>query len=483
MEGSSPVDDEQTQLVNRQGTRTYHGLLDPRGPYLRWVAVFFMCFLSFGSYYCYDNPAGLEDVMKSDLKISSSTFTAFYSWYSWPNVVLAAVGGILIDKWLGVARGATVFCAFIVVGQIIFGFGGYFRLIWLMNAGRFVFGIGGESLSSAQNAYAVSWFFGKQLNFVFGLQLSFARVGSLVNMNTIHRIYDSLDKDSTGPHRIGTTLLIAVSTCFVSLVCALILWTLDIRRRKVIQEDHPHDPADEFHIRDIRHFSASLYCVFIICVFYYVAIFPFIAAAQLLFISKYNLSPTWSNACNSLVYFMSAILSPLLGYVVDKTGRNLYWLMGSITTTIFAHALLAFLFVHPVVPLVLMGISYSILAASLWPMVAFLVPKKMLGTAYGFMQSIQNLGLAVMNIFTGLILDSYGYFILEVFFIICLEIALLAAAFLYVYNSIKKGILNDSPSARRAKQDLLDGKTDATINAVVDSPVSPDENNGKVSYT
>jgi hypothetical protein len=40
-----------------------------------------------GSYYCYDNPAGLEDVMKSDLKISSTTFTSFYSWYSWPNVV------------------------------------------------------------------------------------------------------------------------------------------------------------------------------------------------------------------------------------------------------------------------------------------------------------------------------------------------------------------------------------------------------------
>jgi hypothetical protein len=89
---------------------------------------------------------------------------------------LAAVGGILIDKWLGVARGAAVFCAFILLGQIVFGIGGYYDLIWLMNAGRFIFGIGGESLASAQNAYAVAWFFGKQLNFVFGLQLSFARV-------------------------------------------------------------------------------------------------------------------------------------------------------------------------------------------------------------------------------------------------------------------------------------------------------------------
>lgn len=95
---------------------------------------------------------------------------------------LAAVGGILIDKWLGVARGATVFCAFILVGQVIFAFGGYTRKIWLMNAGRFVFGIGGESLASAQNAYAVAWFFGKQLNFVFGLQLSFARVVCIIDI-------------------------------------------------------------------------------------------------------------------------------------------------------------------------------------------------------------------------------------------------------------------------------------------------------------
>ena len=36
--------------------------------------------------------------------------------------------------------------------------------------GRFVFGIGGESLAVAQNTYAVSWFKGKELNMVFGFQ-------------------------------------------------------------------------------------------------------------------------------------------------------------------------------------------------------------------------------------------------------------------------------------------------------------------------
>jgi hypothetical protein len=44
---------------------------------------------------------------------------------------------------------------------------------------------------------------------------------------------------------------------------------------------------------------------------------------------------------------------------------------------------------------------------------------------------------------------------LEIFFIVCLEIALLAAAFLYVYNSLKKGVLNDSAAIRHARHEEL----------------------------
>ena len=71
---------------------------------------------------------------------------------------------------------------------------------------------------------------------------------------------------------------------------------------------------------------------------------------------------------------------------------------------------------------------------------------------------------------------------LEIFFIICLEVALLAAAFLYVYNSVKKGLLNDSPAIRRAKQDEIDGKTTTPIRNIPDSSLSPDEDNNKVSH-
>jgi hypothetical protein len=115
-------------------------ICDPRKFYYRYFALIFMCMLGFGSYFCYDNPAALQEHFKKDLKITTSTFTAFYSWYSWPNVVLCFLGGYLIDRVFGIRLGAIVFGSMVLFGQIIFGFGALYNLVWLMDVGRFIFG-------------------------------------------------------------------------------------------------------------------------------------------------------------------------------------------------------------------------------------------------------------------------------------------------------------------------------------------------------
>ncbi len=79
----------------------------------------------------------------------------------------------------------------------------------MMQVGRFVFGIGGESLAVAQNTYAVSWFKGKELNMVFGFQLSIARVGSTVNFLLMEPLYKNIAQWAEGHTALGYTLLIA----------------------------------------------------------------------------------------------------------------------------------------------------------------------------------------------------------------------------------------------------------------------------------
>ncbi len=70
--------------------------------------------------------------------------------------------------------------------------------------------IGGESLAVAQNAYAVSWFKGKELNMVFGLQLSFARVGSTVNFNLMTPLYKWMNHYYKGHTCTGIVLFIGI---------------------------------------------------------------------------------------------------------------------------------------------------------------------------------------------------------------------------------------------------------------------------------
>ena len=94
---------------------------------------------------------------KDAMGISTYQFSLLYAWYSWPNVILPLVGGYLMDSVFGIRLGTNIFACIIVFGQIIFAMGGIVDSFLLMQLGRFVFGIGGESLAVAQNTYAVSW--------------------------------------------------------------------------------------------------------------------------------------------------------------------------------------------------------------------------------------------------------------------------------------------------------------------------------------
>ena len=56
--------------------------------------------------------------MEEDLDLDAGQFMGFYSWYSWPNVVLCFCGGFLIDKVFGIRLGAIIFSVFVTVGQV-----------------------------------------------------------------------------------------------------------------------------------------------------------------------------------------------------------------------------------------------------------------------------------------------------------------------------------------------------------------------------
>lgn len=49
---------------------------------------------------------------------------------------------------------------------------------------------------------------------------------------------------------------------------------------------------------------------------------------------KFQMPHAQASVVNSLVYILSAVCSPLLGFLIDKSGKNLFWLMGGILITL-----------------------------------------------------------------------------------------------------------------------------------------------------
>jgi len=56
--------------------------------------------------------------------------------------------------------------------------------------------------------------------------------------------------------------------------------------------------------------------------------------------------------CFSLVYIISAVASPVFGFLIDKTGKNIFWVILGTSVTIGCHATLAFTFISPYVAMV-----------------------------------------------------------------------------------------------------------------------------------
>ena len=76
-----------------------------------------------------------------------------------------------------------------------------------------------------------------------------------------------------------------------------------------------------------------------------------------------------------LPYLISAITLPILGLVIDRQGRNVFFVTTANVITLIAHTLFAFGGSKwcAYIAVVVMGSGYSLLAASLWPIIALVI--------------------------------------------------------------------------------------------------------------
>jgi MFS family permease len=362
----------------------------------RWWILVFTSVALFGNYYVYDSIAPVADLLQRQLGFTSTQLGTLNAIYSAPNIVLVLVGGVLTDRF-GAAR-VTFWTALIcVVGAMLTAIGSHFVV---MAAGRLLFGIGAETMIVATLAALGQWFAGRSVAFAMGLGLSMARLGSYAADLSPTYAAQLYERGWQPP------LWFAATIMALGLVGAAAYWWVDAHAR-ARGTQLAATSTDRFAWSDVWRFNRSYWYLVALCVLFYSVIFPFRSTFAIAYFQHaHGLPLDTAGQMNSYVFLAAVFATPIFGWIADRFGRRGVLMMFGSLLLPLSFVILAETSWSLWVTTMLIGVSFSLVPAVLWPSVSILVEPKRLGTAFGLMTMLQNIGLTVCNVVVGAINDA-----------------------------------------------------------------------------
>jgi MFS family permease len=377
----------------------------------RWIVLLFISLAMGGNYYIYDSINPLERIFIDKLGYSATGFGWLNASYSVAAVLTLLIGGIIIDR-IGTKKAIAFFAVLCLIGAALTALRGQ---LWLMIVGRTVLGLGAESMIVAVTTGIAKWFKGKELSFAFGINLTIARLASVAADNSPTWAKTAFyPQGPSGEPSWQNPLWIAIGAGVLSVVCALVYWTLESGAESRY-ELGSGGQVDKLEFSQIFRFDKSYWYVVGLCFTFYSAIFPFRTFAIDLFTNKLLSVQGGASASesvhvsalqqagqlNSLLPFSAMIATPLFGLLVDKVGKRAFFMMFGSFLLMPVYLMMAYGHISLYVPVCLMGIAFSLIPAVMWPSVAYIVDESRLGTAYALMTLIQQIGFFIMNLLIG----------------------------------------------------------------------------------
>ena len=407
-------------------------------PAWRWTALVLLASAMFFAYIFVDILSPLQEFLQTQHGWDPIAYGRFAGSEPFLNVFVFFLifAGIILDK-MGVRFTAILSGAVMVVGASINyyalteGFEASSLKVWFDNnlnlplsawnvtpfydgmpasaklsaIGFMIFGCGAEMAGITVSRGIVKWFKGKEMALAMGIEMAIARVGVAVVVIASPAIASIHPIDVSRPVAYELLLLI------IGLICFIVYGFMD---KKLDAQGVEEEKDDPFKVSDIGKILSlkMFWIVALLCVLYYSAIFPFQKYA--INMLQCNLNFTAEQA--GMVFFVfplgAAAVTPFLGNYLDRHGKGASMLILGAMLMVVCH--LVFAFVVPATQsviityaaIILLGISFSLVPAALWPSVPKLIDDKLIGSAYALIFWIQNIGLYAFPMIIGSVLRS-----------------------------------------------------------------------------
>jgi MFS family permease len=364
---------------------------------LRWWVLALAAIAVASSYYNDDVIGPIADLLHRQRGFSQSQLGMLNGVISIPNVVLALINGLLIDRY-GPARIAFWSAAIGVLGAALTAIGNPYPL---MVAGRFIFGISEGAIFIALLAGLAQWFSRGGIALAAAIYLSLARVGSYaVDTSTAwaHLLYE---RGWQPPLWFGTGIALT------GLAAASVFYWLDRHHRLELRAAAA--AAQNLDWGDLLKFDLSYWYILALHVLYAAVFFPF----RTTYVIEYfqhakGLTLQQAGVANSWVFFAAIFATPFFGLLADRFGHRALMLCFGTLLLPLTFVVLGLTSLSLWVSTVMMGISFSLVPAVIWPATTLIVAPHRLGTALGLITLIQALAMAASNLAAGWLADKAG---------------------------------------------------------------------------
>ena len=462
---------------------------ETNGRVKRWSVLIIVAFAMMMGYVFWDIVSPLSTTLKAPLEEGGMAWTAseygFYAGsYSIFNIFLLMLflGGIILDK-CGIRFTGLLATGMMLAGAAVNWFAlryvvpttyvempvTLFGLIpehlktqVLVSALGFgMFGVGCDITGITVSKVVTKWFTGHELASAMGIQVAMARLGTASAISLSPVIAQSFGLSA--PLLVGTLLLLAGFLMFgvytfmdrdVEKLRGLDVETL---RGSEVEKVENVKKVEESPSLMKAYVSALLtnrgfWLIAILCVLFYTSLRPFLKFATDVLVNKYGLDPVTAGWIVSLLPYGTIVLTPLFGSIYDRIGRGATLMLTGCALVFVCHVVLALPIVNTTwvaaLMMVLLGVAFSLVPSAMWPSVPKLVPLKVLGTSYSIIYYIQNIGLMLMPMLVGNIIDDYtsadGHVDftvpMSVFAVFALAATLVAALLLYMDKRMGYGL-------------------------------------------
>lgn len=384
----------------------------------RWTALVIVSFVMMCGYFVTDVMSPLEDMLVQS-GWTNSEYGVFSGAYGYINVFLLMLffGGIILDK-MGIRFTGIMATGFMLIGVVIkyyalsqpfvadsYILGLHTQVFWA-SLGFAIFGMGCEIAGITVSKVIVKWFTGRSMALALGLQVAMARIGTALALSMSPVVAKHFGSASA-------SVLVGVVALLAGFIFYIVYCVMDAKEDRSY-EQVAAEKEEGFHMSDLKVIftSKGFWLITFLCLLFYAGVFPFLKFATKLMIYKYNVDPDLAGNIPALLPFGTILLTPVFGTLYDRIGRGATLMIIGSGLLLIVHVLFALPVLNywwfAVIVMIILGIAFSLVPSAMWPSVPKIIPMKQLGSAYAIIFYIQNIGLSLVPVLIGSVIENYS---------------------------------------------------------------------------